>query len=141
MKVKIIHIKICLLFILCWLSWFAAAQIKDNNKKLLLGEWIWEDASMPSGERKIHFDFENSYMKFYSEIKIDGDTIFLKDNEKTQKVRLEVEKNFLGFDLPSGETFIAEWAIIGDKLYLEFSNNDIYEASKKVNVLLIYRRK
>lgn len=141
MKLNIIRSRVCLLLVFCSLSWFAVAQTNDDGKKLLLGEWVWEEASLPGKEYAIHLDLNNNHIKFYSEIEIKGDAIFLKEDEKKLEVKYEVDGNYLGYDLPSGESFIAEWVIIEDMLYLEFTGNDLYDASKKVNVLLVYKRK
>ena len=140
MEFKIIRLRACLLLIFCSLSWFAVAQ--TNDKELLLGEWVWENALIDDSKRPMAFDLHNSYYKFYGEVEIKNNTVFLKNSEeKTQEVKYETNENYLGLDLPSGESFIAEWAIIEDKLYLEFSSNDIYDLSKKVDVLLVYKRK
>lgn len=143
MKFKNICSRICLLLIFCSLSWFVTAQTNNgNNKELLLGEWVWEEASIPGHtyDNILQLDLNNSHIKFYSGMQVKGDAILLIDDEKNLEVKYEVDGNFLGFDLPSGESFVAEWAIIEDMLYLEFTGNDLYDASKKVKVLLVYKR-
>lgn len=144
MELSIIRLKVCLLFVFCSLSWFAVAQTSnDNDKELLLGKWINEEGNVFDTERTIYLDPGNSYIEFYAEIEVKKDSMLLKNKttyEETQKVKYEVDGNYLGFDLPSGETFITEWAIFEDKLYLEFSTYHPFGAPRKVNVLLVYRR-
>jgi len=141
MEIKYIRLKAYLFFIFCSLSFAAMAQTNKDNTELLQGEWVFEDASIPGTEYRIHLDLDNSYIKLYTEIEVKGDTVFLKDDEETQKMKYEIDGNYLGIEFSSGKAFIAEWVIFEDKLYLEFSGNDIYDASKKVDVLLVYKRK
>lgn len=145
MKVNTIQLKIFLLFIFCCLSWFAIAQANvddaDKNLKLLEGEWKWEAASIPVNEYETSFDFNNDYIKFYSEIEIKGEIVLIKDDEKIEISRCDFAGSFIGFDLPSGESIIAEWAIIDDELYLEYKTKDAFNTSKKMSVLLLYKRK
>ncbi|MBB4035323.1 hypothetical protein GGR21_001212 [Dysgonomonas hofstadii] len=145
MKVNTIRLKVFLLFIFSCLSWFAIGRANiddtDKNLKLLQGEWRWEAASIPVNEYETSFDFDNDYIKFYSEIEIKGKVLLVKDNDQIQVSRCDLAGSFLGFDLPSGESIIAEWTIIDDELYLEYKTKDIFNASKKMSVLLLYKRK
>ena len=84
----------------------------------------------------------NDYYKFYAEIEVKENVALLKNSdEKTQEIKYEVDGNYLGFDLPSGESYIAEWTIIEDKLYMEFSVFHPNDTLKKVNLLIVYKRK
>lgn len=142
MEFKSIRSKIQLLVIFFCMSLFSMAQTKENDKKLLLGEWVWIEASIDDDKHPITFDLYNDYYKFYEELEVKGNMVFLKNSdEKTQEVKYEVNGNYLGVDLPSGESLIAEWAIIEDKLYLEFGNTHPYDRSKKINLLVVYKRK
>lgn len=145
MKVNTIQLKIFLLFIFCSLSLFAIGQANidntDKNPKLLQGAWKWEAASIPVNEYETSFDFNNDYIKFYSEIEIKGEVLLIKDDDKIEASRCDLVGSFLGFDFPSGESVVAEWAIIEDELYLEYKTKDIFDASKKMSVLLLYKRK
>lgn len=141
MKLNIIHSRICLLFIFCCLSWFAVAQANDDEKKLLLGKWVFEDASIPVNEYETSFALNNKYIKFYSEIEINSKELLIKDKKKVHKSKYEIAGNFLHFDLPSGESIVADWDIIEGELYLEYKTKDIFDASKEMSVLLLYKRK
>lgn len=145
MEFKNIRSRTCLLFVFFCLSWFAVAQTNKNDndrKRLLLGEWIWEEASIADDEWPIIFDFNNDYYKFYADIDVKENTVFLRDSdERAQEVKYEVDGNYLGIDLLTGESLIAEWVILEDKLYLEFSVSHPFNASKKVNLLVIYKRR
>lgn len=142
MELKNIYSKSLLLIIFFSMSLFSIAQTKENDKNLLLGEWVWEEASIADGKQLISFDFYNDYYKFYAEIEVKENEVFLKNSdEKTQEVKYEVDGNYLGFDLPSRESYIAEWTILDDKLYMEFSISSPDNTLKKVNLLIIYKRK
>jgi len=142
MEFKNIRSKVQLLIIFFSMSLFSIAQTKENDKNLLLGEWVWEEASLTDDKQPISFDFYNDYYKFYAEIEVKENEVFLKNSdEKTQEVKYEVDENYLGFDLPSRESYIAEWAILDDKLYMEFSISSPDNTLKKVNLLIIYKRK
>lgn len=142
MEFKIIRSRVCLLVFFCCLSGLAIAQTnKNNDKKLLLGEWLWDETTIPDDKWPISLDLGNDYFRFYDEVDISENTVLLKDPEKDENVKYEINGNYLGLDLPSGESFIAEWAILEDKLYLEFDSFHPYDASKKVKVLLVYRKK
>jgi hypothetical protein len=131
-----------LLIIFFSISLFSIAQTKENDKSLLLGEWIWEGASIAEGKRPVTFDLYNDYYTFYSEIEVAENTVVLKEeDEKTLEVKYEVDGNYVGIELPSGKSFIAEWVIIEDKLYLEFSVSGLDNTSKKENLLVVYKRK
>lgn len=124
------------------ISLFSIAQTKENDKSLLLGEWFWQEASIADDKQPISFDFYNDYYKFYAEIEVKNNVVFLKNNdEKTQNVKYEVDGDYLGFDLPTGKSYIAEWVILEDKLYIEFSIPSLDNVLKKVNLLVIYKRK
>ena len=142
MVLKNIYSKTLLLIIFFSISLFSIAQTKENDKSLLLGEWVWENASIIDNKQPISFDFYNDYYKFYEEVEIKENEVFLKNSdEKTQDAKYEVDGNYLGFDLPSGESYIAEWVILEDKLYMEFSIPSLDNVLKKVNLLVIYKRK
>ncbi len=147
MESKNIRSKVLLLIIFFSISLFSIAQIKENDKSLLLGEWVWENASIVDNKQPISFDFYNDYYKFYEEVEIKENVAFLKNNdEKTQNVKYEVDGDYLGFDLPSGKSYIAEWTIFEDKLYMEFiymEFNSPYpsDESRKGSLLVIYKRK
>ncbi|MDR1707583.1 hypothetical protein [Dysgonomonas sp.] len=142
MELKNIYSKSLLLIIFFSMSLFSIAQTKENDKNLLLGEWVWEEASIADDKQLISFDFYNDYYKFYAEIEVKENEVFLKNSdEKTQEVKYEVDGNYLGFDLPSRESYIAEWTILDDKLYMEFSISSPDNTLKKVNLLIIYKRK
>lgn len=146
MEFKNIRSKVQLLIIFFSISLFSIAQIKENDKSLLLGEWVNEEVSIYDAGNTIYLDPGNSYIKTYAQINIKKDTIVLLNTilsglEEIQKVKYETEGNYLGFDLPSGESFIAEWIIIEDKLYLEFNTFYSPSSSGKVDVLLVYKRK
>ncbi|MBS5978501.1 MAG: hypothetical protein KIB51_02005 [Dysgonomonas mossii] len=142
MELKNIYSKSLLLIIFFSMSLFSIAQTKENDKNLLLGEWVWEEASIADGKQLISFDFYNDYYKFYAEIEVKENVVFLKNSdERTQEVKYEVDGNYLGFDLPSRESYIAEWTILDDKLYMEFSISSPDNTLKKVNLLIIYKRK
>ncbi|MBB4035322.1 hypothetical protein GGR21_001211 [Dysgonomonas hofstadii] len=141
MESKIIRLRVCLLLAVCSLSWFAIAQTTKNDIKSLQGEWVWEEASIPCNESRIHFDLINSYMKFYAEIEVKEETVLFKDEDQTKSVEYVVDGDYLAFELSSGKLFITEWAILEDKLYLEFTGNDIDDSSKETVVLLVYKRK
>lgn len=126
------------------------AQVKENDKKLLLGEWVWIEASIDDDKHSQTIDLYNDSYKFYPEIKVAENTVFLKEadeetrkviDEKTKEVKYEVDGNYLGVDLPSGGSYIAEWAILEDKLYMEFSSTHLQDVSKKINLLVVYKRK
>lgn len=142
MKCKIIGLRVCLLVVFCCLSWFAVAQTNDNDKRLLLGEWVWEETSTVENGQMVTFDLYNDYYKLYAEVEVKENTVFLKNrDEKAYEVKYEVDGNYLGIDLPSGKSYIAEWAILDDKLYLEFSDSQSSNVSKKGNLLVTYKRK
>lgn len=141
MKFKNIRSKVQLLIIFLSMSLFSIAQTKENDKALLLGEWVWENAVIEDDKNSISFDLYNDYYKFYAEVEIKENVAFLKNSdEETQEIKYEADGNYLGFDLPSGESYIVEWTIFEDKLYMEFS---VYHPNtlKKVNLLIIYKRK
>lgn len=137
------HLKAYLLFMLFSLSLFTFGQTRNDDKKLLQGKWVFEDASTHNLNRAMSFDLYNSYIEIYPEIEITQDTILLIDNEyeKFHKVKYEVNGNYLGFDFSSGKTFITEWAIFEDKLHMEQTIADPDGGSKDVTVLLTYKRK
>lgn len=142
MEFKNIRSKVQLLIIFFSISLFSIAQTKENDKSLLLGEWLWEEASIADDKQPMGFDPDNAYYKFYTEINAKEATAILKDSEeKIQEIKYEVNGNFLGFSFSSGESFIAEWAILEDKLYMEFSVFHPYDALRKVKLLVVYKRK
>ena len=142
MEFKIICPRVCLLIIFFCLSWTAVAQTKDNNdKKLLLGEWLWDETTIADDKWPISLDLGNDYIRFYDEIEIGEEIVLIKDVEEPQKLKYEINGNYVGLNLPSGESFIAEWTIFKDKLYLEFDSFHPYDTSKEVKVLLVYRKK
>ncbi len=142
MESKNIRSKVLLLIIFFSISLFSIAQTKENDKASLLGEWTWEEASIADDKQPITFDLYNPYCKFYAEIEVKENVALLKNSdEKTQEIKYEVDGNYLGFDLPSGESYIAEWTIIEDKLYMEFSVFHPNDTLKKVNLLIVYKRK
>lgn len=140
-----IQLRILLLSIFCTLSWFAIARMgtndTDKNVTSLQGKWKWEAASIPVNEYETSFAFNNKYIKFYSEIEINAEALLIKDKKKVHKSKYEVAENFLHFDLPTGESIVADWAIIDGELYLEYKTKDIFDASKEMSVLLLYKRK
>lgn len=141
---KLIHeisLRANLVLIFASLSFFISAQTKENNKELLQGKWIYEDAYIPDDEHPMSFDLYNTSFKFYDEIEVKEDVVSLTDSEKTQRVKYEAEGNALAVDLSSGEPLTAEWVIQDDKLYLEFSCLHPYEESKKVNLWVVYIKK
>lgn len=142
MELKNIYSKALLLILFFSMSLFSIAQTKENDKSLLLGEWLWEEASIADDKQPMGFDPNNAYYKFYTEINAKEATAILKDSEEIiQEIKYEVNGNFLGFSLSSGESYIAEWVILGDKLYLEFSVFHPYDTSRKVKLLVVYKRK
>lgn len=141
MEFKNICSKACFLFISFCLSLAAMSQVSEKeDKNLLLGKWLFQDASISDLTDPIYFDLDNDYYKLYAEIEVKEDMVLLKDSELTRKVKYEVDGEFIGIYLPLGEFFIAEWAILDNKLYLEFDSFHPYDASKKVKVLLVYKR-
>ena len=141
MEPKNICSKAYLLIIFFSISLFSVAQTKENNKNLLQGKWVLENVCVDDTGRTLYIDSSSNYGEFYSGIEIKENTIYLeKDEIKNQEVKYEVDGNFLGFDLSSGQSFIAEWAVLDDKLYLEFSSSDPYNTSKKIKILLIYTK-
>ncbi len=142
MESKNIRSKVLLLIIFFSISLFSIAQTKENDKASLLGEWTWEEASIADDKQPITFDLYNPYCKFYAEIEVKENVVFLKnDGEETQEIKYEVDGNYLGFDLPSGESYIAEWTIFEDKLYMEFNSPYPSDESRKGSLLVIYKRK
>jgi len=142
MEFKNIRFRACILFVFCSISSFAVAQTQIDDLELLQGEWTNEGASVFDTERTISLDPGNSFMEIYAEIEIIGDTILLRDHlGEVQKAKYEVNGNYLGFDLHLRESFITEWAIFEDKLYLEFNTFHPFGAPRKVNALLVYKRK
>lgn len=142
MEFKNIRSKVQLLIIFFSISLFSIAQTKENDKKLLLGEWVWEEASIADDKEPMGLDLYNDYYKFYAEAEVKENVIFLKNREeKTHEAKYETDGNYLGVDLLSGEAYIAEWAILEDKLYLEFNTLHPYDLSKKVSLLVVYKRK
>lgn len=143
MRSKSICSRVCLLIIFCSLSWLAVAQTSKNyDKKMLLGQWLWDETTILDDEYPMSFDLNNDYFKFYDEIDIsENNTVVLKDLETDLRVKYDVNENYLGFELPSGESFIGEWAILQNKLYVEFDSFHPYNPSKKVKVLIVYRKR
>lgn len=141
MESKNICSKAHLLIIFFSISLFAVAQTKENNKDLLQGKWVLENVCIEEAGRTLYIDSSSSYGEFYSGIEIKESTICLeKDGIKNQEVKYEVDGNFLGFDLSSGQSFIAEWAVLDDKLYLEFGSSHPDKTSKEIKILLIYTK-
>lgn len=143
MEYKFSPTKAGLFLIFCCLPCFAMAQANKNadDRELLFGTWIWEEASIADPNAPISFDLVNDYIKFYDEIEIENDSVSLTDSEGTVEVKYEVDGNYLGIDLPLEESIIAEWAVLDNKLYMEFDSEHPYDISKKVKVLLVYRKK
>lgn len=141
MELRIKYLKTYLLLAFCSLSWFAVAQTKNDDINLFQGEWVFEDASIPGDEYRIHIDLDNGYMKFYPEVEVTEGTVLLKDDNETKSVEFAVDGNYLALEFSSGELFIAEWAILEDKLYLEFKGKHINVSSKDTIFLLVYKRK
>ncbi len=141
MESKNIRSKVLLLIIFFSISLFSIAQTKENDKSLLLGEWIWQEASIADDKQPMGFDLDNAYYKFYAKINAKEAIAILKDSEeKIQEIKYEFNGNYLGIELPTGESYIAEWAILEDKLYMEFSVFHPYDTSRKVNLLLVYKK-
>lgn len=134
--------KTCILLIFCCMSIFSIGQTADKKGiEQLQGEWEFANATIEDAEWPILFDLYNDYYRFYPEIEVKEDIVLLKDGDEVQKAKYEVNGNFLGVDLPSGESFIAEWIILEGKLYLEFDGFHPYYNSKEVKVLLTYSQK
>lgn len=129
------------MLILLGVSFSVFAQTKSDDKKLLLGEWTFETAVVNYPGHTTYFDIQNYYIDLYQEIKIDVNTLSFLYDEKIHTVKYEIEGNYLGFEISSEKTFIAEWAIVGDKLYMEKSIKDPSDQSKDVLVLITYKRK
>jgi len=118
-------------------------QAKDdyNSIKLLQGKWAFEDAYTVETDEIVHFDPDNGFVKFYTELDIRFDTAILKVDNVIQKVKYEVEGNSMGAYFSSGKTFFAEWGILRDELYLEFTIDDINDTSEKMRIIVVYKRK
>jgi|GEM_PF-5395229 len=141
MKLKNIRSKAHLLIIFFSISLSSVAQTKENNKNSLQGKWVLENVCVDDAGRTLYIDSSSSYGEFYSGIEIKENIICLKEDEtKNQEVKYEVDGNFLGFDLSSGQSFIAEWAVLDDKLYMEFNSSNPYNTSKEIKILLIYTK-
>lgn len=142
MEFKNIRSRIYLLFVFFCLSWFAVAQITEmKDIQQLQGKWELEDVLIEDMGHTIHVDYASDYGQFYPEIEVKENMVYLKENkEKVHEVKYEVDGNYLGLDLPPGESLIAEWVILEDKLYLEFDRFHPDDTSKRVKVLLVYTK-
>jgi len=144
MGTKNIRLSAYLLIVFCFSqALFAASPTKGvhNNMKLLKGKWALEYVYILEKDGMVHFDPDNGRIKFFTEMDVRFDTAILTNNKDTQKVKYEVEANYLGANFTSGKTIIAEWGILEDELFLEFTTDDKSNAAKKMRFLLIYKRK
>lgn len=143
MESKNICSRVCLVLIFCSLSWFATAQTnKDNNKDLLLGEWVLEEASVHETNDIASVNIDSIDIEFHREIEIRSDELSFNYKGVSQKNKYEVTGDWIYLNFAT-ISFYAEWAILNNKLYIEWaqdipiSDNE----NKTMVVLLIYKRK
>lgn len=140
MILKITYLKASLLLLFFCLSLFSFAQIENDDKKALQGEWVLDEISFfeVKGTARMKVDYINS--DIFTELKIEQDAISFVYNELNQKEKCVVNDDSLSFNLFSQPISIT-WKIVENKLYLQQEVIDTLDKSRKAIITSAYKRK
>ena len=140
------------LIVICFLAGISAtgfAQIKDEQKTILEGEWVLEQESVRANkgcnhEKGIHaheVSLETVDVVIYTEIKVKQDTLFfISANDTLQTTYVYTKKTGINFGTPNFP-FTNGCNVYSDRMYLYQRVIDSLDETEPIYVSFVYEYK
>lgn len=137
MILRIIRLKTFLLLIFLTLSSIVFSQGKTDDRKLLLGKWVFEDVIPSENVDSVQMELINSYLKPGLEIIMRQESMTFRNNTSSEKGEYVLNGHFLYFNI-NGNSIGYEWGIMDNKLYLEGSLDTTDKEGKDITLVAIF---
>ncbi|GEM_PF-6084221 len=137
MILRIIRLKTFLLLIFLTLSSIVFSQGKTDDRKLLLGKWVFEDVIPSENVDSVQMELINSSLKPGLEIIMRQEGMTFRNNTNSEKGKYILNEDILYFNINSNSIGY-EWGIMDNKLYLEGSLDTTDKEGKDITLVAIF---
>lgn len=135
--------RIAFAFLLLFLPLLIYSQVTTDHRDMFLGKWLLEDISVKHSDKSISTNTDSLNIEVYPELEFSSNYLSFsyKGNSIQQKYSFYGDHLiYLNFMTTS---FYAEWVILNNKLYMEWSQDIEIQPKdiKTITILLTYKRK